>query len=194
MRVFLASKSPRRQELMKFIFKEFEIFPSFYKEESLERGSMSPCEYVTKLSEEKAKEAVARLSINEEFILISCDTIVTINNEIFGKPKSIIDAFNMLSALQGKCHEVYTGVYIVKNYSGDEYKFYEKTDVYFDVMSVDEIEKYLMTSEYIDKAGAYGIQGYASKYIKKIEGCYYNVMGFPINKIYAKLKFNNIYI
>jgi len=188
MKIYLASKSPRRKELMGFLFDEFEVFPSLFDEDDLKRGNLMIYEFVMNLAEEKAKEAVKRLPLNEEFILISCDTLVCINDEIFGKPKSKEDAFNMLNALQGACHEVYTGVCIIKSFEGKAIKFYEKTDVYFDNMSFLEIEEYLSTGEYMDKAGAYGIQGYASKYIARISGCYYNVMGFPVNKIYGYLK------
>ena len=188
MKIYLASNSPRRQELMKFLSDEYEIFPSLFDEESLKRGNLTGYEFVMNLAEEKAKEAVKRLPLNEEFILISCDTIVFINDEIFGKPKSKKDAFNMLNALQGTCHEVFTGVCIIKGFEGKVIKFFEKTDVWFDNMSVSEIEEYLLCEEYVDKAGAYGIQGYASKYIAKIDGCYYNVMGFPVNKIYNHLR------
>lgn len=188
MKIYLASNSPRRKELIKFLFEDFEVFPSLFNEENLKKGDMTSYEFVMSLAEEKAKEAVTRLPLNEEFILISCDTVVSINDEIFGKPVSKEDAFNMINALQGAKHEVYTGVCIIKGPQRKIIKFYEKTDVYFDSMSVYEVEEYLSTKEYIDKAGAYGIQGYASKYITKIHGCYYNVMGFPINKIYSKLK------
>ena len=188
MKIYLASKSPRRQELMRFLFNEFEVFPSFFDEDDLIRGNLASYEFVMGLAERKAKEAIKRLPLNEEFILISCDTVVYINDEIFGKPKSKEDAFNMLNALQGTCHEVYTGVCIIKGFEGKAVKFYEMTDVYFDNMSSLEIEEYLSSGEYMDKAGAYGIQGYASKYIAKIHGCYYNVMGFPVNKIYNHLK------
>ena len=192
MKVILASKSPRRQELMKYLFDEFEVFPSLFKERNLKRGDMAPFEYVIRLAEEKANEAFKRLDLSDEFVLISCDTVVVIDDVIFGKPRSIMDAFKMLSKLQGARHEVYTGICIILP-NKEHLKFYVRTDVYFDSMSSGDIEEYLKLSEYKDKAGAYAIQGYGSKFITKIEGCYYNVMGFPINEIYKKLKENKIF-
>ncbi len=190
MKVYLASKSPRRQELMKFIFKEFEVYPSLFDEDKLIKGQMAPFQYVMELAKKKACEVMNRL--NDECIIISSDTIVCCDDDIFGKPRGKEHAFNMLKRLENRKHEVYTGVCLINTKDERIINFYEKTYVYFDHMTDIEIEEYLHTGEYKDKAGAYGIQGFASKFVKKIEGCYFNVMGFPVNKIYSNLKENNM--
>lgn len=113
-------------------------------------------------------------------VIISCDTIVTLKGEIIEKPKNKEDAFEMLKKLSAQKHTVFTAVCIFLLKKKEPVVFVEKTDVYFDELSDKDIEQYLILNEAYDKAGAYGIQGFGSEFIKKIEGCFYNVMGLPI--------------
>lgn len=116
-------------------------------------------------------------------VIISCDTIVTLEGEIIEKPKNKEDAFKMLKKLSANMHTVCTAVCIFLLKKKEPFVFVEKTDVYFDVLSDKDIEQYLILNEAYDKAGAYGIQGFGSEFIKKIDGCFYNVMGLPIWKL-----------
>lgn len=116
-------------------------------------------------------------------VIISCDTIVTLKGEIIEKPKNKEDAFEMLKKLSAQMHTVYTAVCIFLLTKKEPVVFVEKTNVYFDELSDTDIEQYLILNEAYDKAGAYGIQGFGSEFIKKIEGCFYNVMGLPIWKL-----------
>jgi septum formation protein len=179
--IILASQSPRRQELLKRIVKNFRVIPSD-ADETLPEG-ITPINAVELLAQKKA-EAVAKK--NPQSIVIGSDTIVVYNNEILGKPKDKEDCLRMINALSGNTHQVYTGVAII---TPDETKvFYEETDVVFDKMDKEEIEWYANLKEPYDKAGGYGIQGMASLFIAGIKGDYSNVMGLPVNKIYKYIK------
>ncbi|MBQ8914309.1 MAG: septum formation protein Maf, partial [Lachnospiraceae bacterium] len=125
-----------------------------------------------------------------DILVIGADTVVSTDNKILGKPDSYEAAYDMLNELQGRTHEVYTGVTFVYN-EGNEVKqstFFECTRVTFFEMSDREIKDYIRTGEPMDKAGAYGIQGLCAVYIKEIAGDYNNVVGLPIAKVYQKLK------
>lgn len=177
----LASQSPRRQELLKGLGIDFEIvkidadesYPTHLKREAI-------TEYI---SAQKAK-AYTDLKPNE--ILITADTLVCLSDEVLGKPKDEKAAFDMIHKLAGKTHQVYTSVTIKS--TDKEITFSDKTDVSFDEFTDEEIEYYIEHFNPMDKAGAYGIQdwlGFAK--VSKIEGCYYNVMGLPLNKLYNTL-------
>jgi len=182
MKIILASSSPRRKELLKLIGIEPEVIEPMAKEH-------------IKL-EEKSSDFLKRLTIlkgnsvyiNEYFnsIIISSDTIVLLKNNIIGKPKDREDAFCILKSLSKNVHEVWTGVSII--YKGKTYFDYAKTKVFFEEIKDDEIDYYLDNEDYMDKAGAYAIQGKASVFVKKIDGCFFNVMGFPLNLFFNMLK------
>ena len=184
MKLILASASPRRKELLGKIRMKFEVVPA--KGEEIITKEL-PWEVVEELSYQKAKE-IADMQ-TEECIVIGSDTIVAKGEQIMGKPKDEADAFRMLSEIAGNCHQVYTGVTLIR--TGTEPKvvtFAEKTEVYLYPMSDEEINAYIATKDQMDKAGAYGIQGDFAIHVKGIEGDYYNVVGLPIGKVYQELK------
>jgi len=182
-KIILASTSPRRKELASAMGLEFEIIPSSYEEDmSL---NLAPKELVQVLSYGKAKAVADKLNSG---IVIGVDTIVCINDKKLGKPKSNQEAFQMLKNLSGKFHQVYSGVSIIDCKTKKSIKDFEVTKVKFRKMTENEIKAYIQTREPMDKAGAYGIQGLASIFVEKIEGCYFNVMGFPVHNIYKNLK------
>ena len=181
MRIVLASKSPRRQELLRKIYNEFEVYPSSVREwlpKNIEADHAAGF-----LASQKACD-VSQASQGD--VVIGCDTVVVCENEILGKPKNRADAYMMLKKLAGKTHIVYTGVCVVSK-NGD-FSFTEATKVVFDEMTNDEINEYLNSEDVMDKAGAYAIQGLAGKFISKIDGDYYNVVGLPVRRLYRELK------
>lgn len=177
--IVLASGSPRRHELLKYIVPEFEIMPSDIEE--IAEGS--PTEQVVKLALDKASDIAAK---NLDAVVIGADTLVAIGDTIFGKPQDRSDAADMLKKLSGKTHSVYTGIAVVCD--GEVEARCVETTVTFNDMSETEIEEYIDTGEPMDKAGAYGIQGYGGKFIDRIDGCYFNVMGLPQSTVYDMLK------
>lgn len=190
-KLILASQSPRRSELLKRAGLEFDIVPSG-KEEIITKSM--PAEVVLELSSQKACDVYDRISgdkanVNKDLLVIGADTVVSIDGKILGKPRSRQDAYDMLKELQGRTHEVYTGVTFVYN-ENDKIKihsFNECTKVTFYAMTDKEINAYIETGEPMDKAGAYGIQGLCAVYIKEIAGDYNNVVGLPIARVYQEL-------
>lgn len=184
-RMILASASPRRRELLSQIGIEHEVIPS-NKDEILPK--MHPAKAAEALSRGKALD-VAK-DIDDKAVIIGADTVVAYAGEILGKPKNEEDAFRMLNMLRGEEHEVYTGVTFVVKENGREYieSFCESTKVMMYPASEEEIWAYIATGEPMDKAGAYGIQGRAAAFVKKIEGDYNNVVGLPIARLYQILK------
>ena len=188
-RVILASGSPRRKELMKMITDSFEVHVSDCEEIIT---SDVPSEVTKELAKQKA-EAVFKeiLQKEKEFLVIGADTVVSLQGKIYGKPKDREDAFAMLSSLQGRTHEVTTGVALLTVIAGEITQcdvFSETTEVEVAPMTAKEIEVYIETGDCHDKAGAYGIQGVFSKHIAGIKGDYFNVVGFPIHRIYEVFK------
>lgn len=187
MKIILASKSPRRKEILKNLELDFEIVTADTNEDS---DISDPQKLVEELAFRKA-DAVKNLLISEnkysnELAIIGCDTVVVNGNEILGKPKDRQDAISMLQSLSGKKHRVISGLAILK---GDKtFVSNEVTEVLFDNLSEEEIENYVKTGESDDKAGGYAVQGLASKFIKGINGCYFNVVGLPVNLLYNALK------
>ena len=169
----LASGSPRRKELLGLFVPEFEIVVSGC-EEFVPEGT--PAEKVPALLAEQ--KALAVLKIRPDDIVIGSDTVVVLNDEIFGKPKDESHAHTMLRALSGKKHFVYTGVAVAEK--GSVRSFVQKTEVEFYELSDETIDNYIATGEPMDKAGAYGIQGKGSVLVKEITGDYFNVMGLPV--------------
>lgn len=194
MKIILASKSPRRKELLGIIYKDFEISVSGASEPEYSGGSVT--EYVCSLAQIKG-EAILEKEKNridkcpEDIIIISADTIVVKDGNIYGKPKNSSAAKDMLGSLSGDVHEVYTGVCINKisvDGSISQKVFYEKTAVFVNELTPEEIDEYIATGDPFDKAGGYGIQGVFAKHICKIEGDYTNVVGFPVSRVYSELK------
>lgn len=177
--IILASKSPRRLELMKYITEDF-IVKSADADETLPRG-ISPEEAVLRLSAIKAEPFR-----NDEDTVIGADTVVALGRKILGKPKNDDDARVMLRSLSGKTHSVFTGVTII--HSQESTSFAVQTKVSFYELSDEDIERYIKTGEHRDKAGSYGIQGYGSLFVKEIKGDYFNVVGLPIGKLNKELK------
>lgn len=184
MKLILASQSPRRKELLEKTGASFTVKPS-QKEEIITKEV--PSEVVMELAYQKAEDIAFKET--DEVCVIGSDTVVAFENHILGKPKTEEEAYSMLKMLQGKTHQVYTGVSIILTKSPLlTNTFYTKTEVSVYPMEEKEIEEYIKTGEPMDKAGAYGIQGLFSIYVEKIEGDYNTVVGFPIAKIYQEMK------
>lgn len=184
-KLILASSSPRRQELLKQVKIPFEIRTANIDETQI--TTTDPVEKVVELA--KLKGLAIPINLNSEVIL-SADTVVAFNNEIFEKPKNKQEAYEMISNFSGQTHDVYTGVMIRSNEK--ETVFVEQTKVEFWPLSDEEIESYISTKDPYDKAGGYGIQSIGSIFVKQIEGDYFNVMGLPISKVVRELKKFNI--
>lgn len=178
--VVLASASPRRVELLKKLFDDFEVLPADIVEHEEIRD---PKELAVALASEKAY-AVADMRPNS--LVIGADTVVVIGDELLGKPLNVSDAIRMLSRLSGMTHRVCTGVCVVAP-NGDRVEFVEETHVTFREIAGDEIEQYVATGEPMDKAGAYAIQGGAAKFVAGVDGDYDNVVGLPIGALRASL-------
>ncbi|MCX7953671.1 MAG: Maf family nucleotide pyrophosphatase [Bacteroidales bacterium] len=176
--ILLATSSPRRIELFNKLTIPFKVINSSPIDETINNNTKAH-KIALLLAKKKAQPYSSLLK--EKTILITADTIVCINNKIIGKPHNRESAIKMLKLLSNKVHEVYTGVNIKT--INHEYSFYEKSLVYFNKLSDEDIIYYVDNYEPYDKAGSYGIQDWIGLIgIKKIEGCYYNVMGFPVSK------------
>jgi len=171
--IVLASSSKRREELLSLTGIPFETHPIDVNEEC----EGEPCQRVMDIAERKALAAVR---VYPDRLILSADTIVYINGMVFGKPKNYNHACQMLKALSGQCHQVYTGVCLTCSVSGFIDIRYEKTNVFFTALSPEEIVSYAALKEPMDKAGAYAIQGRGGMFIERIEGCHTNVIGLPL--------------
>lgn len=188
MRIILASASPRRKELLEQIGLEFEIKVSHVQESMT---ATEPGKIVEELSEQKARAVLESLENEKDVLVIGADTIVAFGNSILGKPSSVKHAAEMLEWLSGNTHEVYTGVTVYYRVSEGVLScktFHEMTKVSFYPMTEGEISEYVATKDCMDKAGAYGIQGFCARYIKGIEGDYNNVVGLPVGRLYQEIK------
>ncbi len=177
--IILASKSPRRQSLLKKIGLNFKVIPSNISE-NLDLN-LSPKYLAEHLSYKKANK-IAKMHQNK--IIIAADTIVYIDNTIFGKPRDKKENYNMLKSISGKIHNVVTGVSIVHKNKNIQKTFSQITKVTVRSIPKSELLYYINNFSTLDKAGGYGIQDWFSVWIKKIDGCYYNVMGLPLSKFY----------
>lgn len=180
-KIILASASPRRKELLEQIGVTFEIRKATGEEVMT---SSIPTEVVKELSMQKAREVAERCSNS---IIIGADTVVAADGRILGKPKDKEDAMRMLKMLQGKEHQVITGVTILLQETGEELSFAETTHVHVFPMTDMQIMQYIESGEPMDKAGAYGIQGKFAAYVSGIEGDYNNVVGLPIGRLYQEV-------
>ena len=189
-KIILASNSPRRKELLEKHGIEFSVTVSKADENIKDYNSAS--DFAVKASLAKAEAVLNKIKANKDFlkndyIIIAADTVVTLNNIIYGKPKNKDDAFKILSELSGKTHYVITGVTIIKNIKKENnlktYTFFDKTEIKFKNISFKEIDEYIKTGEPFDKAGAYAIQGKAAKFVESINGDFENVVGLPVYKV-----------
>ena len=177
MRIILASQSPRRRELLdRMGIRDFEVLPA--RGEELADPSLPPAELVEGLSRRKCAEVAA---LRPGGLVIGADTVVSIDGQVLGKPRDRAEAERMLRALSGRQHTVYTGVTVL--YNGTEETGSERTSVRFRPLTDGDITRYIATGEPMDKAGAYGIQGYGSVLVEGISGDYYNVMGLPVCRL-----------
>lgn len=181
--VILASASPRRSELLQQIGCTFEVKVS--SAEEINSQDLKPYELVTLNASLKAKD-IASKEKNCDVIIIGADTVVTIDDKIYGKPKDKYEAIEFLKILSGRSHKVLTGIAVIT--ADDCIVDYVETTVIFHELSEDEIMSYVNTGEPLDKAGAYAIQGYGAIFIKEIQGCYSNVVGLPLSKLYEICK------
>ena len=183
MKLILASASPRRAEVLRDAGFHFTVLSSAIDETPY--PDESPQDLVLRLAQSKADLAAARAV--GPAILIAADTEVVLDGHIFGKPRSSDDARSMLEKLSGRLHTVLTGVALIRLPDVERRSFVEATLVQFAPLSDEEIGRYLATGEPHDKAGAYAIQGYAARYIPRIEGCYFNVVGLPVARLQHSL-------
>lgn len=179
MDIILASASPRRHEILSKMGYKFRVVSANIDENT---NAKNVADAVLETAKNKAM-AVAKI---EKGLIIAADTVVAIDGITLGKPKNKEEAFNMLTHLSGKRHEVYTGVCITDGKKTTS--FYEKTSVFFRSLQEFEIKDYVNSGESMDKAGAYGIQGRGALLVKKIDGDYLNVVGLPMTKLYTVLK------
>ena len=183
--LILASGSPRRRELLTQAGLTFKVEVADI-DETVQPGE-APAKYVQRLAVEKAHAVWERHKDEDTsdapLVVLGADTTVVLDGEILGKPADVADARRMLERLAGRTHQVLTGIAAIsRNATVSEV---EITQVYFDLINERELVHYLASREPLDKAGAYGIQGYAARWIPKIEGCYFNVMGLPIARTIA---------
>lgn len=183
-KVILASASPRRRELLNQVGIDPVIMPSHVEEVI---ASTEPDQVVMELSAQKAEDVAAAYR-GQDVVVIGADTVVVADGKILGKPKDREDAIRMVTLLAGRSHQVYTGVTLVfcgadRGKDGKTVTFAEETEVWIYPMDRPQIERYVDTGEPMDKAGAYGIQGYFAAYIQGIRGDYTNVVGLPVGRV-----------
>lgn len=182
--LILASSSPRRKILLKQIGLKFKVIPSHIAE--VTAPTQTPSENAKRIALEKAIKIAEQI---KEGIIIGADTIVVLDRKIMNKPKSKEDAKQMLKTLSGREHSVYTGVSLVNASNRKHIEFVEETKVRFRKLEEEEIKEYIESGSPMDKAGAYGIQDdFGAVFVEKINGCFYNVVGFPLARFYTTYK------
>jgi len=184
MKLILASSSPRRAEILANAGLPFSVLSSAVDESPY--PSEAPAALVQRLANAKADLVTARAV--GPAIILAADTVVVLDDKILGKPSSIEDARHMLQQLSGRTHSVLTGVAVIRLPDGERRQFIESTLVHFRPITDEELSSYLATEEPYDKAGAYAIQGQAGRYIPRIEGCYFNVVGLPLSRVLTELQ------
>ncbi len=183
--IILASASERRQELIKRLTDNFKVIVSNFNEDEVEfKGDIES--YVKEISLGKARDILHK--VEEPSLIIGVDTVVSINNSVLGKPKDEEDAFNMLKMLSGNTHEVYSGITIINTKTNEILQEALGTKVTFSNLKDEEIRAYIETKEPLDKAGAYGIQGKGGVFVEEVNGCYYNIVGLPLNKLKSMIE------
>jgi septum formation protein len=185
MKLILASSSPRRAELLRGAGIAFEVCAPQVEEV---RQPNEPVEkMVARFAEAKARAVADSLGGNNRAIIVGADTAVELDGAIFGKPRDSVDAREMLSYLSGRTHYVLTGIFVLRLPDGATRAEVERTAVTFAPLDPGEIEAYITSGEPFDKAGAYAIQGRAGRYIPRIDGCFFNVVGLPLARLSALL-------
>ena len=187
MRYILASQSPRRRELLARTGLEFDVIPSDVNEKITKEV---PSDVVMELAHQKAENVYAKITDPDDYTVIGSDTIVVYRDEILGKPVDKQEAYDMLSMLADRTHQVYTGVSLIQKKQGTKTikTFYCQTDVTLYPIDKEDLHRYVESGDPLDKAGAYGIQGNFSIHVKGIKGDYNNVVGLPIGRVYQELK------
>lgn len=202
MRLILASNSPRRRELLQQVGLDFQVIPSDCEEICSLR---EPGALVEELARQKAENVVEKVrkeeklaesawwDNEEDLVVLGADTVVALDGNILGKPRDEEDAFRMIQGLQGRVHQVYSGValFALSGRTEEEISgkcFHVRTEVEVTPMGEEEIRAYIATGEPMDKAGGYGIQGRFAAYIKGIAGDYYNVVGLPVSRLVGEIK------
>ena len=174
-KLILASASPRRARLLRLLDIPFEIAPSNVNEEL--DTILPPAEHVREIAQRKTQAVAHRF---DRAIILGADTVVALEDEIFGKPNDAKHAEDMLAQLSGKTHQVYTGLALTDTETGQTLTDVAMTYVTMRVLSAEDISRYVATGDSLDKAGAYGAQGRASAFIHSVSGCFYNVVGLPL--------------
>lgn len=183
-KIYLASQSPRRKKLLEQINLNFEVFSVDVDEQF--QDSENSAETVVRLAKEKMDAAK---TVKNDGLIITADTIVVLDNKRIGKPADEKDAAKILHSLSGNSHFVYTGFIIYDSVRNKTIEDFVKTKVTFRHLSEKEIDDYIKTGSPMDKAGAYGIQDdFGAVFVEKIDGCYYNVVGLPVSRLYTRLK------
>ena len=187
MKIILASASPRRAEILSDAGIPFDLLPVDVDETP--RAGESAEAMCVRLAEAKARAAVARLgAVSEPAFVVAADTTVEIDGDILGKPASPEDARQMLVRLNGKTHRVLTALSLIRLPDGAARSEVERTEVRFAVLEEDEIDDYVATGEPVDKAGGYAIQGRGGRFVERVDGCYFNVVGLPLARLCRILK------
>jgi septum formation protein len=187
MMLILASSSPRRAEILRQAGIAFEICAAEIDETVL--PGETALEMVARLAEAKARAITAQMDARiRECIIVGADTTVELDGEILGKPRDTANAREMLARLSGRTHHVLTGIFLLRLPGNASRAAVEKSAVTFAPLSEKEIDAYVASGEPLGKAGAYAIQGLAGRYIPKIEGCYFNVVGLPLARLYTLLR------
>ena len=179
----LASRSPRRKALLEKLNLPFEVVSSSVQEDHI--SSAEPDKLVRRLALEKAQEVAKQFPHR---VVIGADTVVVLDGTVMGKPAHQAEAKEMLNLLSGRRHTVFTGVAIVKNANAEEHTFYDRTGVTFFPLTHEMIDRYVRNTPPLDKAGAYGIQDWSACFVEKIDGCYNNVVGFPLSRFAQLLR------
>jgi septum formation protein len=185
--IILASASPRRAEILREAGIAFQICATHIDETPIPGETARAM--VARLAEAKARTAAEQIGASmRECIIVGADTTVELDGEIFGKPRGSADAREMLARLSGRTHHVLTGIFVLQLPGNAARAAVEKSAVTFGPIGEEEIDAYVATAEPLDKAGAYAIQGLAGRYIPRIEGCYFNIVGLPLSRVYGLLR------
>jgi septum formation protein len=187
LKLILASTSPRRAEILRNAGIRFEICSTGVDESRLDNES--PGDYVRRLALAKVSSAAEKNpNPGADVLIIGADTVVVVDSAILGKPASGDDAKRMLRSISGRVHDVHTGLALLQTSGMQQRVVEEITKVHFARLTDHEIEDYLATREPFDKAGAYAVQGLGGRYVTRIEGCYFNVMGLPLARLWTLLR------
>jgi septum formation protein len=187
LKLILASSSPRRAQILRDAGFDFTTQPANV-DESLAPGEAVEA-YVARIAQAKAHAVAGRaLADGTPAIVIAADTVVLAGKQILPKPKDADDARRMLRLLNATTHEVLTGLFVIRAYDGISFAHLERTRVEFNRISDLDIDAYIQTKEPFDKAGAYGIQGIGGRFVRKVDGCYFNVMGLPLSRLWEILR------